>query len=187
MVAVELRKGSWARKTRRRTGGLSFWRAASSRSPLCASRSAKECPFREPTWTSRAADRYDSDEPLLGPEGIARLIVAKGAAGSATIVSVSSTAKRDSMRPTIGTAGIRYRQTSRVWAPAAVAIEAAHITITIPARVKNAGRRRRTAVTVQNMTAITKAADNALNRQAEIPGRSAKKPIRTGPPCRSSG
>jgi hypothetical protein len=73
-------------------------------------------------------------------------------------------AKRDSMRPTIGTAGIRYRQTSRVWAPAAVAIDAAHITSTIPARVKNPGRRRRTAVTVQNMTAITKAADNALNR-----------------------
>ena len=68
------------------------------------------------------------------------------------------------MRPTIGTAGTRYRQTSRVWAPAAVAIEAAHITITMPARVENPGRRRRTAVTVQNMTAITKAVDNALNR-----------------------
>jgi len=53
------------------------------------------------------------------------------------IVSASSTAKRDSMRPAIGTAGIRYRQTSRVWAPAAVTIEAAHITITISARVKN--------------------------------------------------
>ena len=80
------------------------------------------------------------------------------------IVSASSTAKSDSMRPTIGTAGTRYRQTSRVWAPAAVAIEAAHITITIPARVENPGRRGRTAVTVQNMTAITKAVDNALNR-----------------------
>jgi len=68
------------------------------------------------------------------------------------------------MRPTIGTAGTRYRQTSRVWAPAAVTIEAAHIAITIPARVKKAERRRRTAVTVQNMTAITKAVDNALNR-----------------------
>jgi hypothetical protein len=68
------------------------------------------------------------------------------------------------MRPTIGTAGIRYRQTSRVWAPATVTIEAAHITITIPARVKNRERRRRTAVTVQNTTAITKAVDNALNR-----------------------
>src|SRR6266849_6420155 len=76
------------------------------------------------------------------------------------IVSASSTAKRDSMRPTIGTAGTRYRQTSRVWAPAAVTIEAAHITITIPARAKKAGRRRRTVVTVQNMTAITKAVDN---------------------------
>jgi len=60
--------------------------------------------------------------------------------------------------------GTRYRQTSRVWAPAAVTIEAAHIAITIPARVKKAARRRRTAVTVQNMTAITKAVDNALNR-----------------------
>jgi len=68
------------------------------------------------------------------------------------------------MRPTIGTAGTRYRQTSRVWEPAAVTIEAAHIAITIPARVKKAERRRRTAVTVQNMTAITKAVDNALNR-----------------------
>src|SRR5260370_41684460 len=78
------------------------------------------------------------------------------------IVSASSTAKRDSIRPTIGTAGIRYRATSRVWAPAAVAIEATHITITIPARVTNSRRRHRTAVTVQNMTAITKAVDNAL-------------------------
>ena len=43
-------------------------------------------------------------------------------------------------------------------------VEAAHITITIPARVKKPGRRRRTAVTVQNMTATTKAVDNALNR-----------------------
>ncbi len=68
------------------------------------------------------------------------------------------------MRPTIGTAGTRYRQTSRVWAAAAVTIEAAHIAITIPARVKKAERRRRTAVTVQNKTAITKAVDNALNR-----------------------
>ena len=68
------------------------------------------------------------------------------------------------MRPTIGTAGTRYRQTSSVWTPAAVAIEAAHIAITIPPRVTNPGRRRRTAVTVQNMTAITKAVDNALNR-----------------------
>src|SRR5712691_5402867 len=78
------------------------------------------------------------------------------------IVSASSMAKRDSMRPTIGTAGIRYRDTSRVWAPAAVMIEAAHIAITIPARVENRWCRRRTAVTVQNMTAITKAMDNAL-------------------------
>lgn len=68
------------------------------------------------------------------------------------------------MRPTIGTAGIRYRQTSRVWAPAAVAIEAVHITITMPARVRNLERRRRTADTVQNMTAITKAMDDALYR-----------------------
>ena len=30
----------------------------------------------DPAWTSRAADRYDTDEPLLGPEGIARLIAA---------------------------------------------------------------------------------------------------------------
>ena len=33
----------------------------------------------DPTRTSRAADRYDTDEPL-GPEGIARLIVPEGAA-----------------------------------------------------------------------------------------------------------
>src|SRR5450631_2917963 len=103
------------------------------------------------------------------------------------IVSASSRAKRDSMRPTIGTAGTRYRQTSRVGAPAAVASGAAHITITMPARGENAGRRGRTAVTVQNMTAITKAVDNALHRYAEIPGRSANRPIRTGPPCRSIG
>lgn len=68
------------------------------------------------------------------------------------------------MRLTIGTAGTKYRQTSRVWAPAAVMIEAAHITTTIPARAENSGRRRHTAVTAQNMTAITKAVDNALNR-----------------------
>src|SRR5450631_3871925 len=103
------------------------------------------------------------------------------------VVSASSTAKRDSRIPTIGTAGTRYRATSRVWTAAAVAIEAAHITITMPARVENAGRRRRTAVTVQNRTAITKTVDNALHRYAEIPGRSANRPIRTGPPCRSIG
>src|SRR2546430_2826200 len=103
------------------------------------------------------------------------------------IVSASSTAQRDSMRPTIGTAGIRYRQTSRVWTPAAVMIEAAHITITIPARVENPGRRRHRAVTVQNMTAITKAMDKAMYRLVEMPGRSDSRPIRTGPPCRSIG
>src|SRR5438034_9352858 len=86
------------------------------------------------------------------------------------IVSASSTAQRDSKRPTIGTAGIRYRQTSRVWTPAAVTIEAAHIAITIPARVENPGRRRRRAVTVQNMTAITKAMDKAMYRLVEMPG-----------------
>jgi len=86
------------------------------------------------------------------------------------IISVSSTAKRDSMRPTIGTAGTRYRETSRVWVAAAVTIEATHITITMPARVKNRERRRRTAVTVQNMTAITKAVDNASNRWGETLG-----------------
>src|SRR5260370_7829477 len=53
------------------------------------------------------------------------------------IVSAISTAKRDSMRPTIGTARTRYRQTSRVWAPATVTIEAAHITTTLPPRVEN--------------------------------------------------
>src|SRR4030081_166625 len=100
------------------------------------------------------------------------------------MVSASSTAKRDSMRLTIGTAGSRYRQTSRVWAPAAGAIEAAHITITIPARVMKPGRRRHTAVTVQNITALTKAADNAPTGQAEITGRSDNRPIGTGSPCR---
>ena len=89
---------------------------------------------RSPLGGVAVEERYGTDEPLLGPEGIARLIAA-----CATVVSASSTAKRDSMRPTIGTAGIRYRQTSRVWAPAAVAIEATHITITIPARVEKAG------------------------------------------------
>src|ERR1700722_9438317 len=83
------------------------------------------------------------------------------------IVSASSTAKSDSMIPTIGTAGTRYRATSRVWTAAAVAIEAAHIAITMPARVTNSGRRRSTAVTVQNRMAITKALDNALNSQVE--------------------
>jgi hypothetical protein len=34
----------------------------------------------DPQRTSGASDRYDSDEPLLGSEGIARLIVAEGAA-----------------------------------------------------------------------------------------------------------
>ena len=34
----------------------------------------------DPTRTSRAADSYDTDEPLLGPEGIAPLIVAEAAA-----------------------------------------------------------------------------------------------------------
>ena len=68
------------------------------------------------------------------------------------------------MRPTIGTAGIRYRQTSRVWAPAAVPIEAAHITMTIPPRAENSGRQRHTAITVQYITAMTNAMDKALNR-----------------------
>ena len=35
---------------------------------------------------------------------------------------------------------------------------------TIPARVESLGRRRRTAVTIQNMTAITKAVDKARYR-----------------------
>ena len=43
------------------------------------------------------------------------------------------------MIATIGTAGTRYRVTSRVWTPAAVTIEAAHITITMPARVDEPG------------------------------------------------
>jgi len=90
------------------------------------------------------------------------------------------------MIPTIGTAGTRYRATSRVWTAAAVAIEAAHITITMPARITNSGRRR-TAVTVQNRMAITKAVDNALNSQAEKIGKSDNGPIRTGSPCRSIG
>src|SRR5215468_8016994 len=80
------------------------------------------------------------------------------------IVSANSATKSDSMSPTIGTAGIRYRRTSRVWAAAAGTIEAAHIAITIPARAENPGRRRRTAVTIQNITVITKAADRAWYR-----------------------
>src|SRR5690349_19811215 len=79
---------------------------------------------------------------------------------------------------------MRYRHTSRVWAAAAVAIEADHITITMPARVAKVARRRHMTVTVQKMMEMAKAADNALNRQAEMAGKSASSPIRTGPPCR---
>ena len=91
------------------------------------------------------------------------------------------------MMPTIGTAGTRYRATSRVWAAAAVAIEAAHIAITTPARVENPGRQRRAAVTVQNRIATMKAVDNALNSQPDRIGKSDNGPIRIGGPCRSIG
>src|ERR1700728_4540329 len=47
---------------------------------------------------STAAQREQCDQRFRGP----------------AIVSVSSTANRDSMMPTIGTAGTRYRATSRV-------------------------------------------------------------------------
>ena len=47
-----------------------------------------------PNLDIEVADRYDTDEPLLEPEGIARLIVAEGAAGSATIVSASFDGKK---------------------------------------------------------------------------------------------
>src|SRR5262249_48877447 len=83
------------------------------------------------------------------------------------IVSESSTAKRHSRRPTIGTAGIRYRSTSRVCAPAAVTIEADHIAITIPAGVTNLARRRRATVATQNIKAIKKTAGSAFNKEGE--------------------
>ena len=112
---------------------------------------------------ARSAQNQNEIYERSSPEPPGRIWV-RSALRRHPIVSASSTAKRDSMIPTIGTAGTRYRQTSRVWTPAAVMIEAAHITITMPARVTKSHCRRCTAVTVQNRTAITKAMDKALNR-----------------------
>src|SRR5665213_4309971 len=77
------------------------------------------------------------------------------------------------MIPAIGTAGTRYRVMSRVWTPATDMIEAAHIAITTPARIENPGRLRRTAVTIQNMMAITKAPrvlDTRRRRDRDVGG-----------------